>query len=46
MEKSELYKMAGMLSKIAYKMSDEESLSEELKELFLDFWREFNIHEE
>lgn len=35
-------KLAGMLSEIAYEIHDNEYINENLRELFLDLWREFD----
>ncbi|AMQ66730.1 hypothetical protein FDG96_gp71 [Bacillus phage Mgbh1] len=45
MNQSELHKMAGMMSKIAYEMRDMEGVNEELREMLLEFWRQFSVYE-
>ena len=45
MNESELYKMVGMLSKIAYELHDKEFVDQGLSEMLLDFWRQFNSYE-
>lgn len=39
---SEFTKLAGLLAKIAYEVHDNEGVNEELRELLLEFWREFD----
>lgn len=46
MNASELEKLAGMLSKIAYEMHDKEGIDENLREMLLEFWRQFSYYEE
>ena len=41
----EFTKLAGMLSKIAYEIHDNEGIDENLKEMLLDFWRTFSHYE-
>lgn len=40
----EFIKLAGMLAKIAYEVHDNKSINEELRELLLDLWREFDCY--
>lgn len=42
MSSSEFEKLAGMLAKIAYEVHDNDSVNEELREMLLDLWREFD----
>ena len=46
MNNQELEVLAGMLSKLAYEMSYQEGISEDLREMCLIFWRRFNHYEE
>lgn len=46
MNESELYKMVGMMSKIAYEMHDKEFVDEDLREMLLEFWRQFGVYEQ
>lgn len=44
MDDSEFSKLAGMLAKIAYEVHDNENISEELREMLLELWRQFDYH--
>ena len=42
MNNSEFNKLAGMLAKIAYEVHDSKGVNDELREMLLDLWREFD----
>ena len=42
MESKEFEKLAGMLAAIAYEVHDDDSINENLRELLLGLWREFD----
>ena len=46
MHSDEIIKMTAMLSKIAYELHDKKGIDENLSEMLLDFWREFNYCED
>ncbi|WP_179291400.1 hypothetical protein [Shouchella clausii] len=41
---TEFAKLAGLLAKIAYELSDNEGLSEESREMLLNLWSEFDFY--
>lgn len=44
MNHPEFEKLAGMLAKIAYEVHDNVSVDENLREMLLDLWREFDLY--
>lgn len=45
MSNDEFSVLAGMLAKIAYEIHDKDGVDENLREMLLDLWREFNHYQ-